>query len=195
MSSSPALPPQARALFLDRDGVINHDHGYLHQKEDFQFLEGIFDLCQLAHAHGLQIHVVTNQSGIGRGYYTEDDFHALSAWMTQQFAAQGIPIAGVHFCPHHPRHGQGIYRQDSPRRKPAPGMILDAAREHGLDVARSVMVGDKATDMQAAQAAGVGRWILVSHDQAEQKASPAGTHGVTSLAQARQSLLQALKAL
>ncbi len=150
-------PPAA--LFLDRDGVINVDHAYVHRREDFQFIDGIFELCRSARSRGYRIFVVTNQAGIGRGYYTEDDFHALTAWMLERFAAEGAPIDKVYFCPFHPEHGVGAYKLDSPMRKPGPGMIQQAAREFGVDLAASMLVGDMDTDIQAGVAAGIGRLL------------------------------------
>lgn len=164
------------ALFLDRDGVINHDDaGYTHRIADFRFRDGIFDLCQAAQAREMALVVVTNQAGIGRGYYTEDDFQALTVWMLARFAEQGIRFTAVEHCPDHPQHGIGAYRRENPRRKPGPGMILDASAAHGLDAARSVMVGDRASDMQAALAAGVGTRILLAATPAEAAAAPPGT--------------------
>lgn len=147
------------ALFLDRDGVINVDHAYVHRREDFQFIDGIFELCRSARARGHRIFVVTNQAGIGRGYYTEDDFRALTAWMLQRFEAEGAPIDRVYFCPFHPEHGVGAYKVDSPMRKPGPGMIQQAAREFDIDLAASTLVGDMDTDIQAGVAAGIGRLL------------------------------------
>jgi len=153
------------AVFLDRDGVINVDHGYVSRPEQFEFIDGIFEACQHFAALGYTIIVVTNQSGIGRGYYTEADFLNLTQWMTERFAEQGVTIAGVYWCPHHPVHAQGAYQRECDCRKPAPGLILQAAAEHGIDLARSWMLGDKAADMQAAAAAGVGRKVLVLSGQ------------------------------
>lgn len=163
------------ALFLDRDGVINHDGGYVHRIEDFQFRDGIFDLCAAAQARGYALVVVTNQAGIGRGYYTEDDFHQLTDWMLVRFRDHGIAFTGVEFCPDHPVHGIGRYRRDNPRRKPGPGMILDACARHGLDPALSLMLGDRATDMQAGQSAGVGTLLLLPASAAEVAGAPLGT--------------------
>ncbi|MBC7993952.1 MAG: HAD family hydrolase [Rhizobacter sp.] len=148
------------ALFLDRDGVINIDHAYVHRREDFDFVEGIFDLCRLAHERGYLIFVVTNQAGIGRGKYTEQDFHALTDWMCEVFRAEGAPITRVYFCPFHAEHGVGAYKLDSPFRKPNPGMILQAEQEFGVDLAASVLVGDTETDIQAGVRAGIGRNLL-----------------------------------
>jgi len=143
------------ALFLDRDGVINVDRAYVSKQEDFEFVDGIFELCRTAKQLGYLIFVVTNQAGIARGYYTKQDFLKLSDWMCGVFSAQGVVIDKVYFCPSHPEYGVGEYKVDSPYRKPGPGMILQAVEEFGVDLARSVLVGDKETDIQAGIAAGV----------------------------------------
>ncbi len=166
------------ALFLDRDGVINVDHAYVHKREDFEFIPGIFDLCRVASERGFPVFVVTNQAGIGRGLYTEDDFHALTRWMCERFAAEGTPLAHVYFCPTHPQAGIGAYRVESPMRKPAPGMILQARDEFGIDLARSALVGDKPGDIQAAEAAGIGLRLLFAPGR------PAVAGSVGTLAQA-----------
>jgi D-glycero-D-manno-heptose 1,7-bisphosphate phosphatase len=163
------------ALFLDRDGIINLDTGYVHRIEEFHFREGIFELCAAAQGRGLALVVVTNQAGIGRGLYTEGDFHTLTAWMLDRFAEQGIRFAGIEFCPDHPVHGIGPYRRENRRRKPGPGMILDACAAHGLDPSVSIMIGDRATDMQAGLAAGLGRLILLPAEPVEAAAAPEGT--------------------
>lgn len=148
------------ALFLDRDGVINIDHAYVYKPENFVFIDGIFELCRTAKRHGYLIFVVTNQAGIGRGYYTEQDFLKLTEWMREVFKGQGVVIDKVYFCPSHPEHGIGKYKVDSHYRKPGPGMILQAAEEFGVDLARSVVVGDKETDIQAGVTAGAGCNLL-----------------------------------
>jgi D-glycero-D-manno-heptose 1,7-bisphosphate phosphatase len=148
------------ALFLDRDGVINVDHAYVHRQEQFEFIDGIFELVRRARGAGYRVFVITNQAGIARGYYSEDDFHRLTAWMQGVFATEGAPIDHVYYCPYHAEHGLGRYKIDSPLRKPRPGMILQAADEHGIDLARSLLVGDMDTDIQAGEAAGVGRNLL-----------------------------------
>lgn len=138
-----------KALFLDRDGVINVDRGYVYKQEDFEFIDGIFELCRCAKKLGFLIFVVTNQSGIGRGYYTEQDFIGLSDWMCGIFKDHGVDIEKVYFCPSRPE-------ENSPDRKPMPGMILRAAEEFDIDLSMSVLVGDKNSDIQAGIAAGVG---------------------------------------
>lgn len=145
-----------RALFLDRDGVINHDAGYTSRVENFRLINGIFDLCREATRSGYLLIVVTNQAGIGRGYYSEEDFLALTDWMCNRFMLEGVTITDVFYCPFHPEHGVGDYKKDSFDRKPNPGMLLRAAEEHGIDMRRSIMIGDKDSDMQAACKAGVG---------------------------------------
>lgn len=143
-----------RALFLDRDGVINFDAGYTCKIEEFRFIEGIFDLCRAARELGYLLVVATNQSGIGRGYFTEAAFMALTAWMQDRFLAEGAPLAAVYHCPFHP-DGLGQYRRQSDWRKPGPGMLLQAAKDLDLDLARSLMVGDSEIDIAAARAAGL----------------------------------------
>lgn len=144
------------ALFLDRDGVINVDHGYVHTPANFQFIDGIFDLVATANRAGYLVVVVTNQAGIGRGYYSEAQFHNLTHWMRRRFAEHGGQIDGVYFCPYHPEHGIGEYRRESEFRKPAPGMLLQAQSELGIDLEQSILIGDKLSDMVAGRSAGVG---------------------------------------
>lgn len=149
------------ALFLDRDGVINVDKGYVYKPEDCEFVDGIFELVARAHGIGMLVIVVTNQAGIARGYYTEDEYHTFTSWMKEQFTARGTPLTAVYHCPHHPTAGVGDYLRECICRKPSPGMLLAARDTFDLDMARSVMVGDMPTDMQAALKAGVGtRWKL-----------------------------------
>lgn len=148
------------ALFLDRDGVINVDHNYVHRREDVDFGDGIFELVAAAKAAGYMVIVITNQAGIGRGYYTEDDFLQLMAWMKGRFQEHSGDLDAVYFCPYHP-DGQGEYRGESAFRKPAPGMILQAAAELDIDLAESLLVGDKISDIQAGIAAGIPKRFLL----------------------------------
>lgn len=143
------------ALFLDRDGVVNIDHGYTHRIGQFQFVDGVFDMCRLAKRAGSPVVIVTNQAGIARGYYTEEDFYELTRWMCARFDAEGAPLTDVLFDPTHPTAGLGAYRRESDDRKPNPGMFLKAAARHDIDLTRSVMVGDTDSDMIAALRAGV----------------------------------------
>ncbi len=151
----------AKALFVDRDGVINKEKDYVWLVEDFEFLEGVFDALREAVAMGYKIIVITNQAGIARGYYSEEDFQRLTEWMVHKFKDKGVPVTGVYYDPYHPEHGVGKYRKESLRRKPNPGMIFEAAREHHLELRASALVGDKLTDIEAGRRAGVGHLFLV----------------------------------
>lgn len=166
-----------KAAFLDRDGVINIDHAYVYRREDFEFVEGVLGAARRLHEAGYALVVVTNQSGIGRGYYTEEDFEALNIYMCRRFEEAGAPIAGIYFCPHHPGKALGAYKTECTCRKPQPGMILRAAEELGLDLSASLLFGDKESDMQAALAAGIPRRILLGTDGA---AEPAPTASCTA---------------
>lgn len=154
-----------RALFLDRDGVINCDHGYVYKREDFDFIEGVFDVARYACEQHYKLIVITNQAGIGRGYYTETEFHRLTDWMCDQFSAAGAKISRVYFSPYHPTAGIGEYLSDHYSRKPHPGMILQAKNDLNIDLSCSVLIGDKPSDIQAGLAAGIGKNLLFSQLQ------------------------------
>lgn len=157
--TSPKTRPRP-ALLLDRDGVINQDSGYVHTIEAFEFLPGIFELVRHATQSGYPVVIVTNQSGIGQGLYDEAAFQQLTRWMAERFRETGGEIAGVYHCPTHPERGLGAYRRESIDRKPNPGLFLRARDELGLDLGRSVLVGDRRTDLQAGRRAGVGICLL-----------------------------------
>ena len=182
-------PMSHPALYLDRDGVVNRDLGYVYEPCSFQFLDGVFDLCRLAQDNRYKIIVVTNQSGIGRGIYRESDFHALTGWMEARFLEQGIRITGTYHCPHHPTQAKGRYLKDCDCRKPRPGMLLRAAREHHLDLGHSILVGDKLTDLEAAQAAGIRRryWFVSG------KNSVPDRQLVTAMVESHHELMELLK--
>ncbi|MCB1189792.1 MAG: HAD family hydrolase [Leptospiraceae bacterium] len=151
-----------KALFLDRDGIINIDTHYVHKIEDFVFIQDIFPLCRFFFKKGYQIFVITNQAGIARKYYTEADFHILTNYMINEFSKLEIPIQKVYFCPHHPTEGLGEYKTKCNCRKPAPGMILQAKQEFPIDLSSSVLVGDKESDIIAGLNAKVATNMLVS---------------------------------
>jgi len=152
----------SRALFLDRDGVINEEASYLWRPEDVRFVDGIFSLCRTAQSLGYRIAVVTNQAGIGRGLYTEDDFHALMDWMRTEFAREGVALDAIYFSPYHPEHGLGEYRREHEDRKPGTGMLRRGASDLGITLAESVLVGDRCTDIAAANAAGLRQAFLIA---------------------------------
>lgn len=149
-----------KAIFLDRDGTLNIDHGYVHRIDDFHFIEGSIEALQKLKAMGFLLVLVTNQSGIARGYFSEEQFLQLTEWMDWSLADRGVDLDGIYYCPHHPQ-GQGEYKQDCDCRKPKSGMLLQAIRELNIDPAQSFMVGDKVEDLLAAQGAKVRSKILV----------------------------------
>ncbi len=169
-----------RALFLDRDGVINIDHAYVFKPDNFEFIDGIFELCRKAKDLGYLIFVITNQAGIGRGYYTELDFLKLTEWMVGEFKKHGVDIDKVYFCPSHPEHGIGKYKTDSPNRKPNPGMIVQATKEFDIDLARSVLIGDKVSDIQAGVAAGIAVNVLLNSNPIDSRSGHTSVYQVIS---------------
>ena len=143
------------ALFLDRDGVLNVDHGWVGTRERWQWMPGALEALRLATDRGWHAFVVTNQSGVARGHYTEDDVVALHEWVAGQAREAGGTIDDMRYCPHHPDAAVPAYRQISDWRKPAPGMILDLLRVWEVDPARAILVGDQPSDLAAAHAAGI----------------------------------------
>ncbi|MFK5938201.1 MAG: D-glycero-beta-D-manno-heptose 1,7-bisphosphate 7-phosphatase [Sulfurimonas sp.] len=139
-----------KALFLDRDGVVNIEKDYLYKVEDFEFIDGIFDLTAYYQGLNYKIFIVTNQSGIARNYYSEDDFTILTEWMLLEFSKHNISIEKVYFCPHHPDiSGECLCR------KPNPGMLLQASKAYDIDLEHSIMIGDKERDIEAGLNAGI----------------------------------------
>ena len=157
-----------KTIFLDRDGVINKEVNYLHKIDDFEFVDGIFDTCQHFQSLGYKIIIITNQSGIYRGYYTENDYQKVTQWMLTQFANEDINILDTFHCPHGPDSTCNC-------RKPKPGMFLNAKTKYNIDMKNSWMIGDKEVDVIAANAAGIDNTILVrgGHriDESNSKAS------------------------
>ena len=144
-----------KALFLDRDGVINIEKNYLYKESDFEFIDGIFELCKHYQDLGYLIVIVTNQSGIAREYYSQEDFLKLTSWMVTAFKKHGITISKVYFCPHHPD-----ISGECSCRKPKPGMILEAAKEFDIDLTQSILIGDKERDIESALNAGIEKTYL-----------------------------------
>lgn len=149
------------AVFIDRDGVINVDHGYVHDEHDFEYIDGVFEATKALKDQGYMLVLVTNQSGIARGKFSEERFLSLTQWMDWNFVDHGVEFDGFYYCPHHPEEGIDEYKQDCDCRKPKPGMFISARDFLKIDMEKSVMIGDKAEDMMAAEAAGVGTKILV----------------------------------
>ncbi len=145
-----------KALFLDRDGVINIEKEYLYKIEDFDFIDGLFDTCKYFQDRGYILIIITNQAGIARRKYTENDFKVLTKWMIKKFEDKGIFISKVYHCPHHPD-----FTHTCECRKPEPGMIYQAQKDFNLDLPGSVLVGDKESDIQAGINSGIAQNILV----------------------------------
>jgi len=147
-----------KALFLDRDGVINVDKKYVHKIKDFEFCEGIFEFCAFFQKENFLLFVITNQSGIARGYYSQSDFELLSAYMLKEFEKKNIFIQKIYHCPH---------LQDCECRKPSPGMLLTAQKEFDLNMQNSVFIGDNLSDMQAGLRAKVGTLVLLGKQSSD----------------------------
>ena len=144
-----------KALFLDRDGVINKEKNYLFKISDFEFIDDIFNLCSYYQSLGYLIFVVTNQSGIARGYYSQNDFNILTSWMLEEFTKKDIFISHVYSCPHHPD-----ISGKCDCRKPNSGMLLEAQKEFKIDMAGSILIGDKERDIEAGLNAGLNETYL-----------------------------------
>lgn len=144
-----------KALFLDRDGVVNIDKNYVFKIEDFDFIDGIFEFSKYFHQKGFLIFIITNQAGIARGYYNVEDFLRLSDWMISVFRKKMIPVSKIYFCPHHPE-----ITGPCNCRKPNPGMILRAAEEYDLDLSESILIGNHQSDLRAGENAGIIRNYL-----------------------------------
>lgn len=143
-----------KAIFLDRDGVINKDVDYLGKVEDFEFIKGIFEACKYLQKLGYSLIIVTNQSGIARGYYSENDFHVINNWMINQFSENNVNILDVFFCPH-------SNKSNCECRKPKPGMFIEAKNKYNINMEESWMIGDSERDILAASSAGINSTILV----------------------------------
>ena len=139
-----------KALFLDRDGVVNVDKNYVYKIHDVQFIEGIFKFCKYFQRNGYLIFIITNQAGIARRFYDSNDFSVLNDWMIFQFKQEGITITKTYFCPHHPE-----ITGPCNCRKPNPGMILQAAREYDLNLSASILIGNSESDLKAGENAGI----------------------------------------
>lgn len=173
-----------KAAFLDRDGVINRDTAYIADWSAFEFLPGAIEGMRLLQDAGYRLVVVTNQSGIARGVFSESAYQTLTAKMKATLETHGVSLTEVYFCPHHPTEGQGPYLRICECRKPAPGMLKQAIADHGLDPAVSLMIGDKASDIEAGRRAGVESLYRVRSDYDDVEDS--GVVLVSSLLEAAQ---------
>ena len=154
-----------RAVFLDRDGTINIDTGYLYRIEDFRFISRAIEALRLLKSHGYKLIVVTNQSGVARGFYKESDIIRLHAYINQRLKQEGADIDHFYYCPHHPEAAVTAYRQVCSCRKPEPGLLLRAAAEHPIDMASSYCIGDKCRDVIAGKRAGCRTLLIIPEAQ------------------------------
>jgi D-glycero-D-manno-heptose 1,7-bisphosphate phosphatase len=152
------------AIFFDRDGVLNEDPGYLHKAQDLRWMPGAREAVRFANDAGWLTFVITNQAGVARGYYDEAAVRHLHYWIASELAERGAHIDAYYYCPHHPTAGQGAYLQACICRKPQPGMILQAMTEWPVDAARSLLIGDYPSDIEAAHAAGVEGRLMGKND-------------------------------
>lgn len=184
-----------RAVFLDRDGTINEEKDYLYQIDDCQFIPNAAEAIRRLNTAGFLVIVVTNQSGIGRGFYTEEMLAALHRHMEQTLTTAGAKVDGWYFCPHHPHHGIGSYRKKCSCRKPLPGMLRAAASDFSINLEASFLVGDKLADIEAGLSAGC-RPLLVrtGYGLTEEKALPPGVLAYDDILAASQAIIGSLNA-
>jgi len=171
-----------KTIFLDRDGVINKEINYLHKIEDFEFIDGVFETCRYLISLDYQIIVITNQSGISRGYYTEKDFQIITEWMIAEFQKNDIIILDIFHCPHLPNSNCNC-------RKPKPGMLLDAKYKHNIDMQNSWLIGDKEIDIIAANSSGITNTILVKSGHKINEVDSNAKYFLDSIQQSKQVIL------
>ena len=170
-----------KTIFLDRDGVINKDVNYAYKIVDFEFIDDIFEVCIYFQKLGYQIIVITNQSGIHRGYYSDNDFQILTEWMLDQFTQKGVNLLDFFYCPHGPK-------SNCKCRKPQPGMLLEAKAKHNIDMEHSWMIGDNEIDIIAANKAGINNTILLKIDHKFNQSSSNAKIILDSLLQTKQAI-------
>ena len=168
-----------KTIFLDRDGVINKEVNYLHKIDEFEFIDGIIKTCLYFQNLGYKIIIITNQSGISRGYYTESDYQKLTQWMLEQFQYKNVNILDVFHCPHGPESTCDC-------RKPKPGMFLKAKAKHNIDMKNSWMIGDKEVDVTAANASGIKSTILVRSGHKIDESNSNASYILDSIEQSKQ---------
>jgi D-glycero-D-manno-heptose 1,7-bisphosphate phosphatase len=172
-----------KTIFLDRDGVINKERNYLYRVEDFEFIDGIFKSCKYLISLGYEIIIVTNQSGISRGYYSENDFQNITDWMINQFNSNGIEILNIFHCPHSPNSNCNC-------RKPKPGMFIKAKNMYNINMEKSWMVGDSERDIRAANLAGIKNTIMVRSGHKINEQNSSAKFFLDSISQINQVILK-----
>ena len=167
-----------KTIFLDRDGVINEEVNYLYQIEKIKFIDGVFEACLYFQKLNYKIIIVSNQSGIARGYYSEEDYKKLTAWILNQFEQKSISILDTFYCPHGPDSKCNC-------RKPKPGMLIDAKHKHNISMEESWMIGDKETDITAAKIAGIRNTILVRSGNINHEPNSKASHIANSIKESK----------
>jgi D-glycero-D-manno-heptose 1,7-bisphosphate phosphatase len=201
--SAPVPPPEAPwvggprpAVFLDRDGTINEEAGYLRDPADLKLIPGAVEALRLLRGHGFALIVVSNQAGVARGLMTEADVAAVNAGLARQLAPHGAAPDAFYFCPHHADHGAPPYRRACTCRKPGAGMLLRAAREHGLDLTRAALIGDHWTDVLAARRLGLPAALVLTGHGAEEweraRGEPGDAHVATDILAAARWIAEGL---
>lgn len=169
-ATNPITTPQpACAVFLDRDGTLVEDRGYVHRIEDFRLLPGVVEGLRALHNAGFLLIVITNQAGVAHGHFSLEQMHAFNTHLIHELAKRGVILTAILFCEHHPQAKLEIYRKDCSDRKPGAGLLLRAAQTWTLDLRRCYMVGDRGRDVQAGTAAGCTSVILPSHETTPQE--------------------------
>ena len=171
-----------KTIFLDRDGVINKEINYLHKIDNFEFIDGVFQACQYLISLGYKIIIITNQSGISRGYYTENDFKIITDWMKAEFKKNDITIFDIFHCPHLPDSNCNC-------RKPKPGMLLEAKYKHNIDMQNSWLIGDKEIDIIAANSSGISNTILVRSGHKINESTSNAKYFIDSIHQSKQVII------
>lgn len=156
-----------KAIFLDRDGTIIEDVGYLNNPQDIKFIPGSIEAIKKLNEAGYKVIIITNQAGVARGLIIENMLQTLDKTIQKELLNGGAQIDAIYYCPHHAEHGHYPYKQECGCRKPEPGMILKAAKDHNIDLSQSWMIGDKKSDIEAGQAAGT-KTILVLTGQGKE---------------------------
>ena len=182
-----------KAVFLDRDGTINVDKNYLYKIEEFEFVEGAVEGLKILSDLGYKLIVVTNQAGIGRGYYTEEDLEKLNRHMEDLLLKDGIKIEKCYFCPHHAEHGIGKYKVECECRKPKPGMIFEGIKEFNIEPEKSFMIGDKLSDAEAGINAGVTPIIVKTGKEITNEIKERKIEIYSSICEFAKSLQESLK--
>ena len=171
-----------KAIFLDRDGIINEDKHYVFKIDDFEFKKGLFDLCKYLIELDYLLVIITNQSGISRGYFAESDFHLLNDWMLMKFNNNDVDVAAVYYCPHLPKDNCNC-------RKPATGLVFEARDQFNIDLSQSWIIGDKGSDIELGVNAKIGGKILLRSEYVTLKQTGYADYVVNELAEIQEIIL------